>query len=148
MARRISRLGRVLLLTVATVSLFGCANLASFSAGPLPVDADSPIAAAVSDALRNPGPYPKFSDVPKIPENAPNAASGRATTDAVQKEADDLARALAGLPPADVAATNSLLEELTSQVVGETPPAEDARARTEAMARDLRARATPPPAPK
>ena len=126
--------------------LSSCANVASFSAGTLPVAPDSPVGLAVTDALRNPGPYPKFSDVPKVPADAPNAETARAAIADVQGEASAVERQIADLPPIDPGAAEAFSTYAQSVVAQEAAPDEDARERAEAFARAMRARATPPPA--
>jgi hypothetical protein len=145
MARRKITVGS-LIFAFATIGLSSCANVASFSAGSLPVPPNSPVAIAVNDALRRPGPYPKFSDVPKTPADAPNAATAQAATLRMQNEARALEREIAGMPPIDATAAETFSAQANSAFAGEAAPDEGARERTEAMARALRARATPPPA--
>lgn len=146
MARRKITAGSLVVAVALMASLSSCANVASFKTGAPPVPANSPIALAVNDALRRPGPYPTFADVPKIPADAPNAETARAATTSVQNEAAALQREVAGLPPIDLGAVDAFSAQASDAFAGESAPDEGARARTEALARELRARATPPPA--
>jgi len=146
MARRKITAGSLIVAIVLTASLSSCANVASFKTGTLPVPPNSPVALAVTEALSHPGPYPKFADVPKIPADAPNAETARVAAASVQDGAAALQREIDGMPPIDPGAADAFSAQARSAFAGESAPDEGARARTEALARELRARATPPPA--
>jgi len=138
-------------LILAGVSLPGlcaCTNLESFSAGALAVPPGSPVALAVEDAQRNPGPMPRFADIPKAPKDAPSDQTRLEAETRVASAAQALERELAAFPAVETAATAAFTARNQDIFQGiETPTAAD-RAASEAFARAARARATPPPPPQ
>ncbi len=131
----------------AAASLAGC-QLPSQVAGfrTAAVDPASPVYKDVMESTRHPGPYPKFSDIPKIPTDVrPTSAWAVAVADVRQDKAR-LDAGVAALPPA-AADTETFAANARGEVhapAAEAPPAETAD-QTQAYAQSLRARATPPP---
>ena len=148
MASRSIRIGAAILGGCSLAGLSACANLASFSAGPLPVPPGSPVAQAVAEAQRNPGPIPKFSDIPPVPTDAPDSSVRLALQEQSNAAARELERAVAAFGPIDPEATQAFLQQTRAVFEGVEPPTEAERAATEAFVRAARARATPPPAPR
>jgi hypothetical protein len=128
--------------------LGGCTNLASFSVGELPVAPGSPVALAVEEAVRNPGPIPSFASVPPIPSNPPTAQSQAADAGYVESRVAELNRAIASMPPIGEREVESYAARARAELAGVEPPTDAERAEIEAFARAARARATPPPAPR
>ncbi|RAK52050.1 hypothetical protein [Phenylobacterium deserti] len=128
-----------------------CAGAASLLGGcvgnPLaeaPVDPASPIAAEVTRAARMKAPYPKFTDIPKVPTDVrPLRQYGQA--------ADELERARSQIEQATAPQTWTLenTEGFASQARRAAGPelAAPNQADSEAYANELRRRATPPPPP-
>ena len=110
------------------------------------VDANSPVAAHVVAAADDPGPYPRFSQIPEAPNDVRSpAAWGR--------EVAVLAGAGAKLALETAPATFSLAdtEAFAEQTrgalagAGAVPDADAGRAQADAFVRSARERATPPP---
>ena len=148
MTRRSERLSLLVLTAVSAAGLGACTNLASFSTGPLPVPEGSPVALAVQDAIRNPGPIPSFTSVPKGPANPPSDATRAQAGDDTRALAEELERQIAAMPPIDPAATEAFAVRTRAAFTGVTTPTAAEIAEIEAFARAARARATPPPAPR
>ena len=148
MARRSLSICVFLLGAASAAGLSACANLASFSAGPLPVPPGSPVALAVEDAQRNPGPLPTFAGVPKVPADAPNAEARAAAERESRAQAEALEREVANLPAVDRSRTEAFASDSRGAFAGNDAPPESTRTAAEAFARAARARATPPPAPR
>jgi hypothetical protein len=132
---------------IAAASLGACANLESFSIGELPVPEDSPVAVAVRDAARDPGPFPTFAAIPdarRSEQDLTRRAEERANLDRLVLEMQAIA---AALPPVDSSDIEAFAAEARATFDGIEPPPADATAEIEAFARAARARATPPPPP-
>ena len=67
MATRDLPLGRLGLVVAAAAGMTACVSRAGLESSAAPVDPNSRIGQAMIEAARNPGPYPKFSDIPKVP---------------------------------------------------------------------------------
>lgn len=148
MARRSERLSLALIAAVSVACLGACTNLESFSAGTLPVPDGSPVALAVQDAIRNPGPIPSFASVPKAPAVLPSDATRLAAERDTRELAETLERQVAAMPPLDPAATEAFAARQRDIFSGIAVPTAAEIAEIEAFARAARARATPPPAPR
>ncbi len=114
----------------------------------LPMDARSQEAKDVLEHSRHPGPYPKFADIPPVPTDVrPPEAWRAAVLDLKGRKAQLDADAAALPPPAQdtEAYAAETRPRLPSNV--DAPPPETPQ-QTEAYARALRERATPPPRPK
>jgi hypothetical protein len=149
MARRYHRPTRLALAVVVSAGASACANLASLEGKPLPGGPQSPVAVAANEALNNPGPWPTFATVPKVSAKPVVAVPTLGVSQAaVNAEADAFMREIAALPPLDPEAAEIYAARQRQVFDNQTAPAEDAAARADALARELRARATPPPPPK
>jgi hypothetical protein len=126
----------------AAASLCGChtpSQVAGFRTAA--VDPASPVYQDVMTATRSPGPYPKFSDIPKTPTDVRSVSAWAASIARVKSDQARLETAVADMPPAPTD-TESFAAEARSQAQA---PAPAASGPTEADAQSLRARATPPP---
>lgn len=140
----VSRLG---LAVLAAASVSACVSRAGLErAAPSP-DANTVLGQAMIEAARNPGPYPKFSDIPKVPAVADQSTAWQENAARVQSDATTLAAQIAALPPATPQLTEAEAARLRSMGFI-APPSANATAETEAFARSLRNRAKPPPAPR
>lgn len=148
MARRRTSLSALVLAGACLPALGGCTNLASFSVGELPVPAGSPVALAVEEAVRNPGPIPSFASVPKAPENIPTPQTRAADAKVVGDQVAALNSAVAAMPPIEAGAVDAYAASVRARLAGVNPPTDAELAEIEAFARAARARATPPPAPR
>jgi hypothetical protein len=133
---------------VCLPAVAGCTNLASFGVGDLPVPAGSPVALAVEDAVRNPGPIPSFASVPASPSNPPTAQSVAAEETIVRAQVADLDRAIAAMPTLQPGSVEAYADQARAKLGNTQPPTAAELAQIEAFARAARARATPPPAPR
>lgn len=131
----------------AGVLLAGCAGAGPFATRP--VDPGSPVAAEVARLAKPTGGFPRFTDIPPVPtDQRPVRAWGRA--------ADDLEAAAAKLERETAdntwALTPGATEVFAARAQREAGPAatsdESTRAASEAFARQIRERATPPPSPR
>lgn len=129
----------------ASALLGGCAVTSPFATAP--VTADSVVAADVARISRTPGEFPEFTDIPPIPKDQrPVAQWGVAASQLTQagtKLDRDTADNTWTLTGTDRFQTRAL------QQAG--PPAQSegsSTAASEAFARQLRERATPPPSPR
>ncbi len=137
--------------------IFGAAACAAGCAVPsrvaglsnAPVDSSSPVAKDVIYASEHPGPYPRFADIPKIPTDVRPASAWRAAIAEVQHKKAVLEAEVAALPAvtADTETYASQTRAQASAPASQAAPT-DPTQQTEAYARSLRERATPPPPPK
>lgn len=116
----------------------------------LPIDPNSPIAKDLEDAAKHPGPYPRFAEIPPIPNDIRPQAEWRAAVIDLKHRRAVLDAEVAALPPP---ATDT--ESFANDTRGRLPsaaetvaPGPNAPAETEAYGRALRERATPPPPPR
>lgn len=147
MTRRYRTRFAIVLAAVAAGPLGACANLESFSMGELPVPPDSPVAVAARDAARDPGPWPSFANMPRETEAAPSLEARAASAAVLQSEIEAMRLEAARFQPVAPEAIEAFAAEARQAVAGVSAPGEDFAAETEALARQLRARATPPPPP-
>ncbi|MBP7648306.1 MAG: hypothetical protein KA744_00530 [Phenylobacterium sp.] len=144
------RAGRLALLAGAAVMLTACQAIAELEPGAnAEIDPNSPAAAIVAKAARDPGPWPTFADIPEIPEDVRTSQAWR---DAVQdQEAEGLYTARTAAPDTwSLTATEAFVADQKAKVaeVNVHAPTAAEIAESEAYARSLRARATPPPPPR
>lgn len=125
--------------------LAGCAASNPFATSP--IDPSSPVAADVARMARTGTDYPTFADIPPVPtDQRPIGQWG--------KEADKLETASADLERKTAPNTWTLdgTERFQARAQAEAGPdntgATSSTAATEAFARQLRERATPPPSPR
>lgn len=135
--------------------LLGCAGLslalgACVSANPFAtakVDPASPIAQSVAEAARSNRDFPTFSDIPEAPtESRPLRAWGKAAADTESArerlELETAARTWS------LGGTEGFASRANAAAGRESAPGADEQADTEAFAKALRERATPPPPPR
>ncbi len=107
--------------------------------------AQSPSGREAIAAARKPGPYPRFSDIPRVPTDVRPAAQWTVASNQTQAQRAELAAQVAALPPAPTD-TEAFAASLQARLaVPAEPAAADSAAQAAAYARALRARATPPP---
>lgn len=137
--RKIVRLGLIVGLAAGATA---CAN--PFKTAR--VDPSSPIAARAEAEARTAGPHRKFTDIPAIPTDVPNANQVRAAVVAQQRAGDALTRAVAPntweLKDTEAYAAKARREVRAPALA---PPTDADRAATEAFARAARGRASAPP---
>lgn len=137
----------LMLCACAGLLLAGCATRSNPFA-TAPIDPSSPVAADVARMARTGGPFPTFADIPPIPtDQRPVAQWG--------KEARQLNVARSTLERESAPNTWTLngTERFQARAQAEAGPAiqgdaSSSTAATEAFARQLRERATPPPSPR
>jgi hypothetical protein len=135
----------LMLCVCASLSLAGCANYNPLATAP--IDPTSPVAEDVARLGRVDAPFPTFADIPPKPtDERPVAAWG--------KEARQLQTAASALERQTAPNTWTLngTERFQARALAEAGPANESAASstaaTEAFARQLRERATPPPSPR
>lgn len=144
------RAGRLALLAGAAMTLSACVAMESFEPGAgAAIDPASSAAPAVAAAVADPGPWPTFADIPELPADLRSAQAWR---DAVaEQEADGLStRRDTAEGTWSLTATEAFAADLRARVaeVDVHAPTDAEMAESEAYARALRARATPPPLPR
>jgi len=126
---------------VVVSALAGCAANPFATAK---IDPASPAAADVAKAADRKGPYPRFADIPPMPSDvrAPMAYGHAAAK--IETARDELERATA---PGTWALNDSLgfAASATARAGSDTAPGAQDTAASEALAKRLRDRATPPP---
>ncbi len=134
------------LLFGAAASLAGCA-VSGQVAGlrTAAVDPTSPVYQDVMNATRHPGPYPKFSEIPKIPTDVRSPTAWAAAVAAVKLDKTRLEEGVAALPPPPADSEAFAANERTQTSAPAAAPAPDAAVQTQAYADSLRKRAIPPP---
>ncbi|HYG27550.1 MAG TPA: hypothetical protein VD906_11645 [Caulobacteraceae bacterium] len=145
--RKFRRTGRALLLCAAAMSLCACMGLPEVEPyGEEPVDANSAAAASIAEQAARESEWPTFAGIPQLPADVrpPQAWSA-----AVAGTEADRAGLLAAVAPStwSLSGTEAFAERIRSSLdlrPGDVPSASQ-RAETEAWARQMRARATPPP---
>lgn len=143
--RGAGRLASACAALAAAAALAGCASNSSGAA----VDKTSPAAPAIAELPKTLGPYPRWSQFPRGPQPAPPPSE-------IARSVSDLQTAQANLLSSEsklqwtLSGTTGFAEETRGQInpAYAAPPPADERAQTEAYARSLREKATPPPAPK
>jgi hypothetical protein len=144
------RAGRRALLAGAALTLGGCVTLETFEPGAgAAIDPTSSAASAVAASVADPGPWPTFADIPELPADLRTAEAWR---DAVaEQEADGLfTQRNAAEETWSLSGTEAFAADLRARVaaVDVQAPTQAEMAESEAYARALRARATPPPLPR
>jgi hypothetical protein len=126
----------------------GCASMPRFhsDADEAPVDATSPVAADVRAAMKQPGPFPKFADIPKLPRDVRSASAWDRAVTATEAEKAELDRGAAELAsrPVDTEAFVAAARSAVAVPPSGLPSAQTA-ADTAAYAKALRERVKPPP---
>ena len=118
-------------------------------AGGRAIDGPSAVARDVAYAARHPGPYPRFIDIPNIPTDIRPASAWRQAVVDLQGQKAALDREAADLPP-PLTDTERYAADSRGRAAADPAdiPPPDAAQQTEAYAKTLRERATPPPTPK
>lgn len=141
---------RLSLLAGAAGGLTACADLPKLEPGAsAEVDPRSPAAAEVTAAIHDPGPWPTFAGIPQIPEDVRESSAWRAAI--ADQEAEGLStRRDAAEETWSLTATEAFEADARQQAnpLGLQPPTDAEMAESEAYARALRKRATPPPSPR
>ncbi|WP_172448511.1 hypothetical protein [Caulobacter mirabilis] len=141
---------RPALLAGAALVVTGCTAIVELEPGVnAPVDATSPAAKAVVEAVQNPGPWPTFADIPEIPADVRESAAWRADIAAQQAEGASTVAA-AGPDSWSLNATDAFARRAKDEAAAIAVHAPTAAeiAESEAYARALRKRATPPSSPR
>lgn len=149
-ARTFWRTMRLALLAGAASGLTACADLPKLEPGAnAQVDPRSPAAAEVNAALKTPGPWPTFADIPSVPEDVRNSAEWRAAIEDQQADALYTARNAAA-DTWSLSATEEFEARIRREAnpLGLQPPTDAEIAESEAYVRALRKRATPPSSPR
>lgn len=134
-----------MLCACASLLLTGCANYNLFATAP--IDPASPVADEVARLGRTEAPFPTFADIPSKPTDQRVIAQWG-------EEARQLETAAAALERQTAPNTWTLngTERFQARALAEAGPAIESAtsstAATEAFARQLRERATPPPSPR
>ena len=117
--------------------------------GAKPGLVDPTAAAQVNEALKNPGPWPTFAGIPQIPEDVRNSAQWRAAIEDQQAEGVYTSRNGAA-DTWSLTATEAFEAQAREEAnpLGLHAPTDAEMAESEAYARALRKRATPPPSPR
>lgn len=141
---------RSALLAGAALTVTACAAVTDFEPGAdAAIDPASPAAAAVAAAAKTPGPWPTFADIPEIPADVRDPAGWR---DAVADQDAVGARTLRETAEDtwSLTATEAFAARMQAEIdsVKVHAPTDAEIAESEAYARALRARATPPPSPR
>lgn len=144
------RTGRLALLASAAAMLTACASVVDFEPGATSaVDPTSPAAAAVAKAAKDPGPWPTFADIPEIPADVRQSDAWRAAV-ADQESVGEATLRESAEDTWSLTATESFAARAQAEVdaMKVHAPTDAEIAESEAYARALRARATPPPSPR
>jgi hypothetical protein len=141
---------RLALLGGASLLLAACSStIGRLPLDTPPVDPASPAAAQVEAVLKEPGGFPRFSDIPQIPSDLPASEAFKA--DVQDQEAEGLATAQAAAPETwHLDASDAFAARARSDAAagGIRPPTQAEIAESEAFARAMRDRAKPPPRPR
>ncbi len=144
------RAGRLALLTALGLGLTACAAVAELEPGAAaPIDPSSPAAAAVASAAAQPGEWPTFAGIPGIPADIRASAAWREAVADQEAEGLYTQRTAAG-ETWSLTATEEFAAGQRAQAAAldVRAPTDAEIAESEAYARALRKRATPPPPPR
>jgi hypothetical protein len=144
---RLSRLGRLGLAIGFAGLAAGCASLPKFKyADDAPIDMSSPVAKDVMAADRNPGPYPRFAEIPKLPRDVRPAAAWDTAVTAVKSDSAELTRETDEIAAeqADTAGFAAQARGAVNVPSADVPTAAS-QAESAAYAKALRNRVKPPP---
>jgi hypothetical protein len=144
------RAGRLALLAGAALTLGGCVAIEAVEPGAgAAINPDSSAGPAVAAAINDPGPWPTFANIPQLPDDLRTPEAWR---DAVaDQEADRLfTERNVAADTWSLSGTEAFAAGLRATVaeVDVHAPTDAEMAESEAYARALRARATPPPLPR
>ena len=125
-------------------SLLALGACASVTGGPAPIDPSSPAAPQMQALLDKPAEMPRFVDIPPLPTDvrAPEAFADARL--ALEREGEELA--LATAPNTwSLDGTESFAARAQAESSDGPAPSEQNTRETDAFARELQRRATPPP---
>jgi len=149
-ARTFWRSLRLALLAGVAGGLTACAELPKLEPGSSArIDPQSPAAGQVAEALKHPGPWPTFAGMPEVPDDVRNSAAWRAAI--ADQEAEGVFTSRNGAEDTwSLTATEAFEAEARAEAnpLGLHAPTDAEMAESEAYARALRKRATPPPSPR
>jgi hypothetical protein len=134
---------RAAVLFGAAASLCGCqfpAQVAGFRTAS--VNPASPVYQDVMKATASPGPFPRFSEIPRTPTDIRPVTAWAADVAEVKADKSSLQGAVADMPPPP---TDTESFAAAARAGAQAPAAAVSSDQTEADAQSLRARATPPP---
>ncbi|MDP2259692.1 MAG: hypothetical protein Q8J89_08260 [Caulobacter sp.] len=144
------RAGRLALLAGAALSLCACVAIDELEPGAgAAIDPASSAGSAVAAAIADPGPWPTFAGIPELPADLRTAEAWREAV--AEQEADGLFTARSAAPDTwSLNDTDAFAAGLRARVaeIDVHAPTDAEMAESEAFARALRARATPPPLPR
>jgi hypothetical protein len=145
---RLRTIGRAGVALAFAGLLSACASMPKFRgyAEEAPVDISSPVADDVKAAMNNPGPFPSFADIPKLPRDVRPASAWNQAVQATEADKVALDRATAEIVARQVD-TEAFARQARNSVA--VPPADVPSAKTTAesaaYAKALRDRVKPPP---
>jgi hypothetical protein len=149
-ARTFWRTVRLALLASAAGGLTACAGLPELEPGAnTALDPKSAAAPAVAAVLGDPGPWPTFARIPESPVDVRNAAAWKAAIE--DQEAEGLYTSRSAAEDTwSLTATEAFEARARADAnpLGLQAPTDAEMAESEAYARALRKRATPPPSPR
>ncbi len=144
------RAGRLALLAGAALCLCACVAIDELEPGAgAAIDPTSSAGSAVAAAIADPGPWPTFAGIPELPADLRTAEAWREAV--AEQEADGLFTARSAAPDTwSLNDTDAFAAGLRARVaeIDVHAPTDAEMAESEAFARALRARATPPPLPR
>ena len=142
-----SRFFSYALITGLSAMAVGCAQLRPFATTP--VDATSPIAGDVTSAARANLAFPRFADIPTAPKDARTPGEWRKAVVITLRD-KSVVETMAESNPASLFDPEGFAKKARARAAikpGDATPAMS-REDTEAFAKALRERATPPPSPQ
>jgi hypothetical protein len=141
------RAGQIAVVLAMAAGAAGCLEPGVATSSKGQADLNSPVAKEILAASKHPGRYPRFADIPKTPTDVRPAAAWKSAVVDLEARRTTLNVQAAALPP-PLADTEAFAAKTRAQTpaTSEAPPA-DARQQSEAYAKALRERATPPPPP-
>ncbi|MDP1631584.1 MAG: hypothetical protein Q8L66_09215 [Caulobacter sp.] len=149
-ARTFWRTTKLTLLAAATGMLCGCVALPKIEPGASAgIDSRSTAAGRVADEIRTPGPWPTFAGIPQAPTDVRDAEAWRAAV--AEQQADGLyVQRNAAQSTWSLSATEAFAAAARAEAnpLGLQAPTAAEMAESEAYARALRKRATPPSSPR
>jgi len=143
--------GRLLLCAASASLLCACVSLPDvvepYAAAP--VDLNSPAAAAIQSKARTQTEFPSFADIPQVPADLRTDEGWRQVVRGTEADREQL---LAQTAPSTFSLNDTdAFTERARAAIGYDPsdvPTATEAAESEAWARAMRARATPPPRPR
>lgn len=123
------------------LALSACAKL---TGGPAPIDPTSPAAPQMQALLDKPAEMPRFVDIPPLPTDVRKPDAFADARSALERQGEELARATA--PNTwSLEGTEGFAARAQAESSDGPAPGEQNQRETDAFARELQRRATPPP---